>query len=420
MNRLFTLLLAASCLTAVGQVTYPYNPDGNADSAIGVSDIQDLLTVYGSPFSPSEITVGDTALSDWIYLLDSSLTSLQSEVSPIVFGERQLIQLDSLQWTEIQSPNRLVTELALGRDGLLILGTNCYGSSRPVELFVHQEGIVPCGESIFDCEDAQINSFFEAVEFSDYQYSATGLTVAIRASEKVVFRQDNSSDDCVNQTIWWIPFETNSLSIGHTAWRCGDLVSYEGHDYQTISAGGRCWFAESLKYLPEVHEWSNQSSNEPRFYLRDYSGTSVEAARNESGFDTVGVYYNWTATAMNLCPTGWSVPLLDDWLRLLPVFSSSLEPNLYGTGSYLVDEDDWPEPDLIPHGKPYDLWQLKLKPNGRFTGDFSGEFWENVGIGFYQNIPPNGMLGIGAWDLNIDVFGSYGYSNTIRCIKDAE
>ena len=202
-------------------------------------------------------------------------------------------------------------------------------------------------------------------------------------------------------------------------WGCGDPVSYEGHDYQTVKAGGRCWFAETLKYLPEVHEWSNQSSNEPRFYLRDYSGTSVEEARNESGFDTVGVYYNWTATAMNLCPTGWSVPLLDDWLRLLPVIGGSLEPNLYGTGSYMIDEDDWPQPDLIPHGKPYDFWQLKLKPNGRFIGDSSGEFWENVGIGFYQNIP-NGMLAIGAWDLNLDVFGAYGYSNTIRCIKDSE
>ena len=30
-----TLLFAAFCLTAVGQVTYPYNPDGNADSLIG-------------------------------------------------------------------------------------------------------------------------------------------------------------------------------------------------------------------------------------------------------------------------------------------------------------------------------------------------------------------------------------------------
>lgn len=50
MNRFFTLLFAASCLTAVGQVTYPYNPDGNADGLITVIDLQDLLSAYGLPF----------------------------------------------------------------------------------------------------------------------------------------------------------------------------------------------------------------------------------------------------------------------------------------------------------------------------------------------------------------------------------
>ena len=50
MNRLLTLLLAASCLTAVGQVTYPYNPDGNADGDIAVGDLQDFLVTYGNHF----------------------------------------------------------------------------------------------------------------------------------------------------------------------------------------------------------------------------------------------------------------------------------------------------------------------------------------------------------------------------------
>ena len=34
---------------------YPYNPDGNADSLIGVADLQDLLTTYGQGFVPNEI-----------------------------------------------------------------------------------------------------------------------------------------------------------------------------------------------------------------------------------------------------------------------------------------------------------------------------------------------------------------------------
>ena len=68
MNRFFTLLLAASCLTAVGQSEYcldgtvwneemggcvideeycGWQPDGNGDNLIGVNDLLDLLGVYG-------------------------------------------------------------------------------------------------------------------------------------------------------------------------------------------------------------------------------------------------------------------------------------------------------------------------------------------------------------------------------------
>ena len=53
MNRFFTLLLAASCLTAVGQVEFPYNPDENGDGFIGVVDLQGLLSAYGTEFDNS-------------------------------------------------------------------------------------------------------------------------------------------------------------------------------------------------------------------------------------------------------------------------------------------------------------------------------------------------------------------------------
>ena len=62
MNRFFTLLLAASCLTAVGQVTYPYNPDGNADGLIGLSDMLDVLSLYGLGFEIDGLSVWSTEL----------------------------------------------------------------------------------------------------------------------------------------------------------------------------------------------------------------------------------------------------------------------------------------------------------------------------------------------------------------------
>ena len=83
MNRFFTLLLAASCLTAVGQVTYPYNPDGNADGDIAVGDLQDFLGTYGNPFSPSEIMVGDSSLTYWVEQLSQTLLNQESLISTL-------------------------------------------------------------------------------------------------------------------------------------------------------------------------------------------------------------------------------------------------------------------------------------------------------------------------------------------------
>ena len=79
MNRFFTLLLAASCLTAVGQVEVPWNPDGNADGLIGVEDLQDFLSVYGStylitessPCYPSNANNVCLISGDGLFLLDS-------------------------------------------------------------------------------------------------------------------------------------------------------------------------------------------------------------------------------------------------------------------------------------------------------------------------------------------------------------
>ena len=62
------------------QVTYPYNPDGNADGSVALGDLLDVLTVYGSPFSPSEILVEGQTLTTVLTDLQHSIDSL-SELS---------------------------------------------------------------------------------------------------------------------------------------------------------------------------------------------------------------------------------------------------------------------------------------------------------------------------------------------------
>ena len=92
MNRFFTLLLAASCLTAVGQVTYPYNPDGNADGDIAVGDLQDFLVTYGNPFSPSEIMVGDSSLTYWVEQLSQTVQEQQEMIDLLKGGDSRSLE----------------------------------------------------------------------------------------------------------------------------------------------------------------------------------------------------------------------------------------------------------------------------------------------------------------------------------------
>ena len=112
MNRFFTLLLAASCLTAVGQVTYPYNPDGNADAFIGVTDLQDILSTYGGAFVPSEILVGDSTLSFWVDQLSETVLTQQATI-------------DSLLALHMAPVNNQFT-LNLGLGALSLLPTNSF------------------------------------------------------------------------------------------------------------------------------------------------------------------------------------------------------------------------------------------------------------------------------------------------------
>ncbi len=98
----------------------------------------------------------------------------------------------------------------------------------------------------------------------------------------------------------------------------------DGYNYEIIGLGDQCWFAENLRYLPDVHQVDDASDSEPRYYVHGYNGTVVaDAILHEEElhgsdinvYETFGVLYNWTA-AINSCPDGWSLPDDDDWKEL--------------------------------------------------------------------------------------------------------
>jgi uncharacterized protein (TIGR02145 family) len=103
-----------------------------------------------------------------------------------------------------------------------------------------------------------------------------------------------------------------------TDWDCGDdfIDSRDSNIYPTVQIGNQCWMKKNLAYLPSVVGPGTGSATTPYYYVYDYNGTSVSAAKATTNYTTYGVLYNWAA-AMNgqtgegvqgICPTGWHLP----------------------------------------------------------------------------------------------------------------
>jgi len=65
--------------------------------------------------------------------------------------------------------------------------------------------------------------------------------------------------------------------------------------------------AENLAYLPAVSPLSSQSNTEPLYYVNNYNGSSIYAAKSSNNYINYGVLYNWPA-AMNGAGSSASVP----------------------------------------------------------------------------------------------------------------
>src|SRR5690554_7409777 len=124
-----------------------------------------------------------------------------------------------------------------------------------------------------------------------------------------------------NTTYYVRAYATNSAGTGY-----GSTMSFtteddkftdsrDGNVYKTVTIGNQVWMAENLKYLPSVNNLSEDSQDTPGYYVSDYDGTDVTAAKATANYTTYGVLYNWPA-AMNACPTGWHLPSDAEWTEL--------------------------------------------------------------------------------------------------------
>lgn len=121
----------------------------------------------------------------------------------------------------------------------------------------------------------------------------------------------------------------------------------DGHVYKYKKIGEQTWMAENLAYFPKVNPNSDTSSVDKRYYVYEYEGSDVIAAKNTENYQKFGVLYNWPA-AMNggiasnavpsgiqgACPSGWHLPSDNEWLILEKTLGMSEAELAIETGAY--------------------------------------------------------------------------------------
>mgnify|MGYP001488059388 CR=1 FL=1 len=103
----------------------------------------------------------------------------------------------------------------------------------------------------------------------------------------------------------------------------------DGYVYKLVTIGDQVWMDENLKYLPEVIGPDVGANNKAYYYVYDYYGSNVSAAKATANYQTYGVLYNWTAAmagassssanpsgVQGACPTGWHLPSDAEWKQL--------------------------------------------------------------------------------------------------------
>lgn len=245
------------------------------------------------------------------------------------------------------------------------------------------------------------------------------------------------------------------------------IDSRDNHKYKTVEIGEQTWMAENLAYLPKVNkpEAAATCEGEPLYFVYNYDGEDVNAAKNTDEYKTLGVLYNWYA-AMNqenatggdaeaipsgvqgVCPAGWHLPSKAEWKKLESFVANELEPvkggvwtddfgeehfdldckNVWSALAGVAESNSWGEsgmadtnPDLANGAR--DTYGFRVIPAGQcfHTGSFgwsasSTDFWcteiQSQGSG-YVTFSNNDYA------LMYSKFGvtaKRGYS--VRCVKD--
>jgi uncharacterized protein (TIGR02145 family) len=126
-------------------------------------------------------------------------------------------------------------------------------------------------------------------------------------------------------------------------------VTVDGLSFKTVKIGEQVWMAENLNSMPSVgNSWCYDNDSE--------------------NCEKYGRIYDWKA-AMSACPTGWHLPVAEEWDELIEVVGGTEL-----AGKALKSKQGWEY-----KGNGTDEFGFAALPGGLRSGD--GAIWEFGGAG---------------------------------------
>ena len=211
---------------------------------------------------------------------------------------------------------------------------------------------------------------------------------------------------------------------------CGNTVSYQGYNYDTVLIGEQCWFAENLRSenyengdaipanLSDI-DWETTDSGAVTVYGEDAgcanNSPDIDACDPAQSLNEYGRLYNWYAVDddRGLCPSGWHVPTDGEWTVMTDYLGGAS-----GAGGQMKTTYGW-----YGDGNGTNSSGFSGLPGGyrNIIGNFNLAGYNC----YWWSSSPNGSFAWGRYLLNgvedvlrDDYYQRGGFS--VRCILDAE
>jgi uncharacterized protein (TIGR02145 family) len=155
----------------------------------------------------------------------------------------------------------------------------------------------------------------------------------------------------------------------------------DGHVYGYVQIGDQVWMSENLAYLPNVN---TPETEDERYFVYDYLGTSVTEAKATDNYKTYGVLYSYFAARYGCCPDGWHLPTEDECNQLFYLLGSAAASQLKATTGWAEETN------------ALNTTGFSATPAGYYGGE---EFNGLTYITTYWNYDSDCLYGIPNWRL---------------------